>query len=161
MNVHHCRSISTSVVTQLVTHRPRDVAKSARNPRNQMKLAPPHAACIAIPHRPFHRAGLAGTVAPTPDLAPNSPCQLQSRRAPVRRWSRGVSKVWAGPDCHTAADTRSTPGPSEILSRAGRRSSIGATRGVGEVVGSRRCPCDGVARDVAVAVTLSGTVWPM
>jgi hypothetical protein len=30
-----------------------------------------------------------------------------------------------------------------------------------EVFGSCRCPYDGVVRDVAVALALSGTVWPM
>jgi hypothetical protein len=30
-----------------------------------------------------------------------------------------------------------------------------------EVFGSCRCPYDGVVRDVAVALALSGTVWPV
>jgi hypothetical protein len=34
-------------------------------------------------------------------------------------------------------------------------------RGSVEVFGSCRCPYDGVVRDVAVALALSGTVWPV
>jgi hypothetical protein len=33
--------------------------------------------------------------------------------------------------------------------------------GIGRVLGWRRCHCDGVARDVAVALALSRTVWSM